>query len=63
MYSDIVISRLQNCVEHIEVIDRYFKNIENAGQFISHTEGMNFDAILMRLQALGENLKRIAQKQ
>jgi uncharacterized protein with HEPN domain len=60
MYNDLVIARLCYCLEHIETIERYFKDIKSPAQLSSFNNGLQFDAILMRLQALGENLKRIS---
>ena len=62
MYNEVVLSKLQTCVEHIEAIERYFKEAENPKQFFNLNESVHYDATLMRLQALGENLKRISQK-
>ena len=62
MYNEIIISRLYTCLEHIEAIEKYFKGAQNPEQFFNSNEGVQYDATLMRLQALGENLKRISQK-
>lgn len=62
MYEEAIISKLYTCIEHIEAIEKYFNNSQNAEQFFKFNEGLNYDAVLMRLQALGENLKRISHK-
>ena len=62
MYNEIVIARLYTCLEHVEAIERYFNGAKNSEHFFSLDEGMHYDAALMRLQSLGENLKRISQK-
>ena len=62
MYNEIIIARLYTCLEHIEAIEKYFKDAQNPEQFFNSNEGVRYDATLMRLQALGENLKRISQK-
>lgn len=61
MYNEIVISRLYTCLEHIEAIEKYFNEIQKEDTTGLKFE-LHFDAILMRLQALGENLKRILIK-
>ena len=62
MYNEVILVKLYTCLEHIEAVEKYFKNAENAEYFFNLNEGLQYDAVLMRLQALGENLKRIAQK-
>ncbi len=62
MYDEIVIARLDTCIEHVESIERYFKGAKNPEHFFSLDEGLHYDAALMRLQSLGESLKRISQK-
>jgi uncharacterized protein with HEPN domain len=62
MYNELVLSKLSTCIEHIEAIERYFDNATTSEQFFESNKGANYDAALMRLQALGENLKRISLK-
>ena len=62
MYSEVVLSKLYTCIDHIEATEKYFKNAHNAQHFFNLNEGAQYDACLMRLQALGENFKRISQK-
>jgi uncharacterized protein with HEPN domain len=62
MYDKTVLSKLHTCLEHIEAVKKYFKAAQNPLQFFELNEGANYDAVIMRLQAVGENLKRISQK-
>ncbi|MDI1354460.1 MAG: DUF86 domain-containing protein [bacterium] len=62
MYDEIILSKLFTCLEHIEAIEKYFEKAKGPEQFFKLGDGLNYDATLMRLQALGENLKRISQK-
>ncbi len=62
MYNDVIFSKLTTCIEHIEAIEKYFKDAQNAEHFFTLNDGALYDAVLMRLQALGENFKRISQK-
>ncbi len=62
MYDEIILSKLATCIEHIEAIEKYFEKAKDPEHFSKLGEGLNYDATLMRLQALGENLKRISQK-
>lgn len=62
MYDEIILSKLATCIEHIEAIEKYFEIAKDPEHFSKLGEGLNYDATLMRLQALGENLKRISQK-
>ncbi len=62
MYNEIVLAKLYTCLEHIDAIERYFEGAQNPEQFVNLKGGLQYDATLMRFQALGENLKRISQK-
>ena len=62
MYNEIILSKLCTCLEHIAAIEKYFKDAQNSEHFFKLNDGALYDAVLMRLQALGENLKRISQK-
>jgi len=62
MYNEIVIARLKTCLEHIQAIETYLGSSENSNDFFKANNGANYDASLMRLQALGERLKSISQK-
>jgi uncharacterized protein with HEPN domain len=61
MYNDLVFARLNTCLEHIETIEKYTDNASSAEAFFKLNGGANYDASLMRLQALGERLKTISQ--
>ena len=54
--------KLNTCLEHISVIENYFGKPQNPEEFFNKNGGVQYDATLMRLQALGENLKRISEK-
>jgi uncharacterized protein with HEPN domain len=62
MYSEIIISNLLTCLDHINKIELYFSNSSSAESFFALNNSINYDATLMRLQALGESIKRIEQK-
>lgn len=62
MYNDIVKSKLDYCVEHIEAIESYIKGVSSPKEFIEKLNGLTYDGCLMRLQALGELLKNISTK-
>ncbi len=62
MYNDIILAKLLYCIEHIEAIEQYTKDISDADAFVAHQKGLTYDGSLMRLQALGELLKSISAK-
>jgi len=62
MYSDIVKSKLEYCLEHIAAIESYISGITNSTVFIQKYNGLTYDGTLMRLQALCELLKSISSK-
>lgn len=62
MYDDLLISKLQTCLEHIEAIETNVGACSSAKEFFNKNEGANYDGWLMRLHALGERLKNIIQK-
>ena len=62
MYNEVILSKLYTCLEHISAIEKYFNNSPSPESFFNKDEGVHYDATLMRLQALGENLKRISLK-
>lgn len=62
MYSEIVKAKLEYCLDHINAIEDYTKNISNSKEFIEKYNGLTYDGTLMRLQALGELLKSISNK-
>ena len=61
MFSDVIKAKLEYCLEHIKAIEEYFKNISTEQDFRVINNGLNYDGILMRLQALTELIKRISQ--
>ena len=60
MYNDVIRAQLEDCIEHILTIENYTSTISNADEFLK--QGLLYDASLMRLQALGEIIKRLEQK-
>lgn len=59
MHENIIHDRLIAIKEHIGIIERRMKGITKPSDFRTKAGGIMFDAILMRLQALGENIKKI----
>lgn len=57
----IIIDRLIAIRSHIQTIEKRMKAISKPSDFRTATGGVMFDAILMRLQALGENIKKIEE--
>ncbi len=51
-------------VDHILVCEERFKSINSPEDFVSTTEGgIRLDAIAIRLQSVGENIKRLIRMQ
>ena len=51
--------RLASCMAHIARIRAYTSGITSSDQFVETESGqLVFDAVMMRMQALGENLKK-----
>lgn len=59
MPEHIIKDRLTAIKQHISIIEKRMKGINKPSDFRTSTGGIIFDAILMRLQALGENIKKI----
>jgi len=57
MHEQQVFEKLELIQESIEIIKLYFQPIQSGKDFYKGQGKMIFDAILMRLQALGENVK------
>jgi len=57
----IINDRLIAIKEHINVIERRMKSISKASDFRTKQGSVLFDSILIRLQALGENIKKIEE--
>jgi len=62
MYSEIIITKLEFCLEHIDAIENYTSGIITPIEFLQKYNGLTYDGTLMRLQALGELLKNISNK-
>lgn len=57
---EIVKERLQFILQHAIVIEERVKRVSNAEDFVNTDEGkLLLDAIIVRLQALSENIKQI----
>lgn len=59
MHEQWVMDRLELIEETLEVIETYRKPIKAAEYFYTEQGSILYDAILMRLQVLGENIKTI----
>jgi len=62
MPDPITILRLETALDHINAIKEYIKPIKRVDDFYSKDGSLIQDAVLMRLQALGENIKTINKK-
>jgi len=63
MYDDAYQYSLETILDHILVCNKRFSEIHNPSDFISTDNGKTLlDAIVTRLQAIGENLKNIFRK-
>ena len=64
MPDPFIIERLEFITEHRKAITEYFSLIHQANDFRSSSEGKkSFDAIISRLLAIGEGIKRIEKKE
>jgi uncharacterized protein with HEPN domain len=60
MPDDVIIDNLNGIVEAIELVENRFSNISDANDFMLTPDGvLILDAICMRLQIIGELLKKI----
>ena len=60
MSDEIIISKFEFIIESIDYIQEWFTAIKTADDFLSSPTGRShFDATLMRLQSIGESLKKI----
>jgi uncharacterized protein with HEPN domain len=60
MHDPIILERLELILDHASVIGERMKKVPDADYFISLEEGqVLYDSILTRLQAIGENIKKI----
>lgn len=59
----ILLAKLENALEHIIKIEEYTLAIKSHEDYYTTKQGqLLFDASMMRLQALGENLKQLEHK-
>ena len=59
MFNNIQLLQLQLCVEHIQTIEIYLNNILDSEDLFIKDDGVYYDTVLMRLQALCESLKKL----
>ncbi len=60
---EVLLSKFEYIRDHIQTIINYTSDISNADDYVNTVQGgILLDATIMRLQALGENLKQIEQK-
>ena len=60
---EVILSKFEYVSQHVLQIKEYTKSIKNSDDYEISFEGVTlFDATMMRLQALGENLKQIELK-
>ncbi len=63
MHDPFVVERLQFIADHIGAISDYFSIINSPTDFVVSSEGRkSFDAIISRLLAIGEGIKKIEKK-
>lgn len=63
MLDDTLKYTLETILEHIEVCEKRFYKINSPEDFIATDQGnLLLDAIVTRLQAIGENVKNISKK-
>jgi len=56
-------NNFENILEHIRVVEERFAEIKDANDFVKTNEGgILLDAISIRLQAIGENVKKINKR-
>jgi len=64
MLEDVIKENLQIIIESIALIEERFEKINSADDFVSNAHGtFVLDAISMRLQVVGELLKKIENRQ
>lgn len=63
MYSkDVLVAKFELILEHIDQVNVNTTRIKKPEDYVNTTDGVVlFDASLMRLQTIGENLKKIQQ--
>lgn len=60
MHKQLLISKFEFIIESIELIQTWFTDIKTAEDYLNSSLGRShFDATLMRLQSIGETLKKI----
>ena len=60
---EIYLYKLESILDHIEICEKRYATIKTPEDFVKTEEGLLFlDAIVVRLQAIGENIKNLASK-
>ncbi len=62
MHDQLIIKRLKSVYESIITIQLYITPIEKYEDFHEGNGQLTYDAVLMRLQVIGENIKAINKK-
>ena len=63
MYDEVYQYSLETILDHITVCNKRFSEIHNPADFVHNDYGKTLlDAIVTRLQAIGENLKNTSRK-
>jgi uncharacterized protein with HEPN domain len=63
MYEDEIVDVLDLLLESISLVQERFSKIVESDDFVSTSDGVTIlDAISMRLQVIGESVKRIQKK-
>lgn len=58
--NEIIKDRVQLIIDGINMIEAYCTGIESKNDFVKNTDTLKtLDAVIMRLQAIGENIKKI----
>ncbi len=59
MFKQDAFLKLELCIDHLDTVAVYFSKIKNAEDLFILNDGVYYDAVLMRLQALSETLKKL----
>lgn len=62
MSDEVLISKLSTCLEHVDAVSSYYLLLKQNSDSKKNDSALYYDAIIMRLQALGESFKRLVKK-
>jgi uncharacterized protein with HEPN domain len=63
MSEEEIVDVLDLCIESIALVQKRFAKISDSEDFVSTSDGVTLlDAVSMRLQVIGESVKRIQKK-